>query len=357
MAVIGGNLERKEIGLPIGVSGTHDSTEINKTTGFLQLMEVDTDGLGRPIFAEKGSWTSDIIDLGDKFHDFEKVFTTNTITSASSFAVLTRVSDNNKDWSDWVAIAEDGAIQSDTKQYIQVRIDLFAGFATDDFVIAKSDFEKNKYIEEKMVHDISSILPTLTSNTSSQLGFSFASSVYNDNHPSYGAWKVFDKSDSGYYNSKNGSITGFVGFYFNSKIKFSKYKVRSGYDAKSSPKSWVIQGSNNTTDGTNGTWKDLDKQTNQTWTAVNIDKIYDIQINDKYHAYRLYFTENNGNTSYTCLGELDFYSDRTYSLSIKRDYQYDMTFDKTWADTGSLHRKKITREEWVKIDKLNITAR
>lgn len=147
MTIVGGNLERKEIGLPIGVSGTHNNTEIDLTTGYLRLAQVDTDGQGNPVYAEEGTWVSDVINLEDKFHDFEKVFASNIDNGTSSFAILTRVSDNNIDWSDWVAVGYDGAILSDTKQYIQVRVDLFAGFVTDVFIISNSDFEANEFVE------------------------------------------------------------------------------------------------------------------------------------------------------------------------------------------------------------------
>ncbi|MFJ6207302.1 hypothetical protein [Lysinibacillus sp. NPDC092081] len=354
MTVVGGNIERKEIGLPIGVSGTHNNTEINRATGLLQLMQVDVDDQGRPIYTEQGSWTSDVIDLGDKFKDFEKVFTTNTNNGASSFAVLTRVSDNDKDWSEWTAIAMDGAIQSDVKQYIQVRIDLFAGFVTDTFIIAKGDFNLNEYIEEKEFKAGSYIVPKLTSNTSSSEGFAFAETELNT---SYLAWKAFDKVDTSEgYVTKIGVKTGFLGFCFKDKKKIIKYKLRSGSGSSyvnSMPKSWVFQGSNDTTDGINGTWIDLDKQTNQVWSATITDKIYEISNKNDYLAYRLKFSENNGNTSYTGIGEMDFYEEGTTSLSLKRDYKYDMTLDSTWSDTGSLHRMKVTRDDWVKIDSLN----
>ncbi|MGN4125837.1 hypothetical protein ACMGD3_12620 [Lysinibacillus sphaericus] len=351
MALIGGNLEKKEIGLPIGVSGTHDNTEINKTTGFLQLVEVDVDGQGNPIYTEEGSWTSDVIDLGDVFQDFEKIFTTNTNNGASSFAVLTRVSDNGRDWSDWVAIAEDGAIQSDTKQYIQVKIDLFAGFVTDVFFISNSDFEENEFVTQKKLTDGGYKTPTLTSNTSSPLGFSFASSEYST---SYQAWKSFDKSDSGHFTTANNVSLGFLGFRFNEAKRFMKYKIRSTDLATLTPmpKNWILQGSDNTTNGTDGTWKNLDFQTNQSWTSPSTNKEYSFVNNTKYYAYRIKWSENNG-SSMTSVGELDFYEEGTTSLQLKREYQHDMTLDSTWSNTGSLHRKKITRVDWVRIDKLN----
>ncbi|MFI2129405.1 hypothetical protein ACH434_05040 [Lysinibacillus fusiformis] len=356
MALIGGNTEKKKIGLSIGVSGTHDKTKINKDTGFLELVDIDVDGEGKPIYLEQGSWTSDVIDLGDIFQDFEKVFTDSIVNGASSFAVLTRVSSNNYDWSDWVAIAEDGTIQSATKQFIQVRIDLFAGFVTDLFFIAKRDFNINEFLEEKEVKIGGYVVPKLTSNTSSSLGFAFSETEYSS---SYSAWYAFDKANKAEgYLSRNGFLTGFVGFYFNNPVRVSKYKVRSagGTSGQLSGmvKSWVLQGSLDTTNGTNGTWVNLDTQTNQSWTVGYQDKEYSISNKDTYKAYRLKFTENNGHASYTGLGELDFYGEGTTSLSLKRDYTYDKELDSTWSDTGSLHRKKITRSQWQRIDRLEV---
>ncbi|MGE8033857.1 hypothetical protein [Lysinibacillus sp. NPDC093692] len=132
---------------------------------------------------------------------------------------MTRVSDNGVNWSDWIVIAEDGAIQSETKKYIQVRIDLFAGFVTDEFIISKSDFNTNEYIEEKESKTSKYIAPTLTSNTSSPLGFAFSSSVLS---ASYATWMAFDKVDSNYFYTANEVIDGFLGFYFKERRRVTK---------------------------------------------------------------------------------------------------------------------------------------
>lgn len=354
MSIIGGNLEKKEIGLPIGISGTHNNTEINKSTGFLQLIEVDTDSQGKSIYAEQGSWTSDVIDLEDKFQDFDKVFTINTNNGSSSFAVLTRVSDNGRDWTDWIAIAEDGAIQSDTKQYIQVRIDLFAGFVTDEFVIAKSDFEKNEYVMLKTIFEGKYAVPTLTSNAPITDGFPFSSG---ENSPSTATWMAFDKRDAWYFLTASGTVKGFLGFYFNKRRRVSKYRLKSpetGTNFPYMPKTWFLQGSNDTTNGINGKWDDLDTQTNQTWNTINTFREFSI-INPKlYNAYRVNWSENNGYKSNTGIWELDFYEDSITSLSLNRDYKFDMTPDTTWSETGSLHKKKVTRNQWLRIDRMEV---
>lgn len=358
MAFIGGNTEKKEIGLPIGVSGTHLDTEIDNVTGYLRLAQIDIDGQGKPIYAEEGTWTSDVINLEDNFQDFEKVFTTHAHSGVSTFAILTRVSDNNINWSDWTAIAMDGTIQSDTKQYIQVKIVLYAGFVTDTFFIAKSDFNSNDYIIEKEYRAGSYIVPKLTSNTPTPFGFPFAQTEYSVNYP---IWKAFDKADvSEGYLTKSGVWEGFLGYYFNNGARVSKYKVRSsgsGSYLKHMPNEWVLQGSNNTTNGHDGTWIDLDVQINQIWTTGYTDKEYEIPNIERYFAYRIKWGVNNGNGAYTGVGELDFYENGTTSMSLKREYEYDMTMDDTWSDVGSLHRQKITRDDWLRIDKFFVVEK
>ena len=355
MTIIGGNLEKKEIGLPITISGTHRKTEINKVTGLLQLVEIDKDGEGKPIYEDEGTWTSDVINLGDKFQDFEKVFTTNTNTASSTFAVLTRVSDNGSTWSDWTPIAMDGTIQSETKQYIQVKIDLFAGFLADIFYIAKTDFDTNEFVEEVESKAGSYIVPTLTSNTSAGgFGFTFAETEYS---AGYSAWKAFDNIDSNEgYVTKSGVASGYIGFFFTDKVRITKYKVRSvgASYLKYMLRDWVLEGSPDTTDGHNGTWVELDKRDNQVWTVAFKDYEYEISNKERYSAYRIKFTTNNNNgTVYTEVGALNFFVPPNTALRLKRDYAYDMSMDSNWFETGSLHRHKITRSEWVKIDGFN----
>lgn len=154
MSIVGGIMEQKDIGLPISLGGTHHNTEIDSSTGFLRLKAVDLDATGKNIYAEEGSWISSVIDLEDKFADFGKVFTTDKIGLGSSMAILTRVSEDKNNWTDWVAVAMDGTIQSTKTQYIQIRIDFFAGFETDVYLISEFDnvvdvnlFDNNSFIE------------------------------------------------------------------------------------------------------------------------------------------------------------------------------------------------------------------
>lgn len=355
MALFGGNLEKKEIGLALGVSGTYKNTEIDKTTGHLRLTQMDFDSNENPIYAAEGSWTSDVINLGDKFNRYEKIFTTNTTNGSSSFTVSTRVSANGVNWSDWLPIAADGTIQSSMKPYIQVRIDLLAGFVSDEFIIAKGDFEANEFVEEKEYKKSGYIVPKLTSNTSSTEGFAFASSQYNTSYP---AWKAFDKVDTSEgYVTAGGTIAGFIGFCFNTEKIITKYKLRSmasNSHITSMPKNWIVQGSNNTTNGLDGDWVILDTQTNQSWKAVNTDNEYSFSTIAKFKAYRVKWSENNGYSTYTGIGELDFFENSLSTLKLKRDYIFEQQQDLDWSDVGSLHRIKISRGQWQRIDRLEV---
>lgn len=356
MATIGGNTEKKEIGLSIGVSGTHDKTKINKDIGYLELVDIDVDGQGKPIYVEQGSWTSDVIDLGDNFQAFEKVFTDSISTGVSSFAVLTRVSSNNYEWSDWTPIAEDGTIQSNTKQYIQVRIDLFAGFVTDVFLIANSDFEKNKFVIEKTLSDGMYIVPTLTSNTSSPLGLAFSSS---NAGAGYLAWKAFDGVNTSYMRTAVGQKTGFVGFLFNNPISITKYSIGNAQGlANTMATSWILQASEDTTDGINGQWLDLDTKTKQTWTTTETIREIPISNTKKFKAFRVLLSDPIVTSDTTVgIGSVNFFTPVKTVLQLKRDYNYDMVVDESWTEIGSLHRKSITRNEWLKIDRLDVKSK
>ena len=151
---VGGVVETKKIGLSIGTSGTHYNTFFDETDQTIKLLPADTDANGNPVYYNEGHWTSDAIDLQDKFKDYEKVFVDNINNGESSISVETRVSDDGITWDDWLPVLEDGSIQSATKQHIQVKITFKAGFVTDVFLISefnnesdKDLFDNNAYID------------------------------------------------------------------------------------------------------------------------------------------------------------------------------------------------------------------
>lgn len=46
--------------------------------------------------------------------------------------------------------------------------------------------------------------------------------------------------------------------------------------------------------------------------------------------------------------------DTSNGLRLKRDYTWTMDVDPTWAEAGSLHRKKIKQSDWKQINSLSI---
>lgn len=341
-------VEQKPIGIPIGTDGTFSNTEFKN--GAIQIKASSQEPLE---YYPMGLWTSNIVNIGDSFKDFGKIILTVTNKNGSKVEISTRTSADGVSFSIWQKTTEDGSIMSPKNKFLQVRLTLYAGATISKIDITNDEYiENNEFVESVVYQNGKYITPTLTSNTSSPLGFAFASSEA----PTYGAWRAFDKVNSNRYQTIDGQhLNGYVGFAFNTEsFSIEKYMVRSSpttaltYNIKD----WTIEGSNNTTNGTDGIWDTLDTQANQTWSSPNQDKIFNIPKTKPYKAFRLRWTANNGHTTQTMIGELDFFSAPVENIQLKRDYKFDMTQDSTWSDTGSLHRKDIIDNEWLKIDKL-----
>lgn len=149
MPTVGGVIEKKKIGLPLGSSGgTFYNTYYDNTDNSIKLSVAKLDGNGNPVYEEEGYWISDKINLQDKFKDYEKVFTTHVDNGSSHIVIQTRTSSDGINWDNWTPIAMDGTIQSETKQYIQVKIIFYAGFVTDVYLISDFDNEDEKKLFE-----------------------------------------------------------------------------------------------------------------------------------------------------------------------------------------------------------------
>lgn len=146
-------------------------------------------------------------------------------------------------------------------------------------------------------------IPKMTSNITPS-GRAFAKDIYST---SYDAWKAFNQvDDTEGYASKTGSGgVGFLGYEFDKPIAIAKYAVRSmagSSHLNKLPRDWTFEGSH---DGEK--WHVLDTQKNQTWTTVNTDKDYYVDIPKSYKMYRLNWSANNGFTGYTDVNELKMY--------------------------------------------------
>ncbi|GAB6930072.1 hypothetical protein JCM10914A_40550 [Paenibacillus sp. JCM 10914] len=151
------------------------------------------------------------------------------------------------------------------------------------------------------------IIPKMTSNTA-PYGLAFADTEYGTGSA---PWKAFDQIDNNEgYTTKNGSTVGFLGYIFDIPLYIGKYVIRSVTSAYliRMPKVWTFEGSNDTTNGRDGTWFTLDTRTNQSWSSGFMDIEFTIDNPQRFKAYRLNWTENNGNASFTSINELKMYS-------------------------------------------------
>lgn len=146
-------IETKEIGIDIGVGiGTFVNTEY--VNGSIQLKQKIGQINNKPVYEVKGYWESEVIDLKDRFREYKNVALKKTQKTKDICSIETRVSDDGINFDDYIPTTHDGRIQSDTKRFIQVKINFFAGLTEEFNEIAKFDsdektneWENNMYID------------------------------------------------------------------------------------------------------------------------------------------------------------------------------------------------------------------
>lgn len=161
-------------------------------------------------------------------------------------------------------------------------------------------FNPGKVSNPDIVQDV---IPTMTSNTTPS-GLAFASSIYS---ATFDAWYAFNKKDDNEGWAMRTGSTSYIGYGFTTPKRIIKYAIRSGNIPAELPKSWTLSGSNDSTNGADGTWTVIDRQTGQTWTTIYTEIEYTVQSPGVYKFYRLDISENNGNASYIGLNELKMY--------------------------------------------------
>lgn len=145
--------ETKEIGIALGVGlGTYSNTEY--INGVIKLTEITTTTSGESIYSSEGYWESEVIDLVDKFQDFDKVVLSKTHMNSDTIGVFTRTSDDGISFDNYVSVTVTGNIQSNTRRYVQVKIIFYAGYELTNFTLSDFDnisdvnlFDKPYYID------------------------------------------------------------------------------------------------------------------------------------------------------------------------------------------------------------------
>jgi hypothetical protein len=172
------------------------------------------------------------------------------------------------------------------------------------FLLINGEYRKVVSTSKNVYGDPSSTTatPSMTSNTTPS-GIAFASSKFS---ASYEPYKLFNNiDDTEGWVSVNGTNTGYAGYIFPSPVIIGKYTIRgNATNPSQNPKNFTFEASNDTTNGTDGTWVTLDTQVNQTMTIGNIDWIYSINNNTSYKAYRVNISANNGMAGFCGFNEL-----------------------------------------------------
>jgi microcystin-dependent protein len=140
----------------------------------------------------------------------------------------------------------------------------------------------------------------------------------------YFAWKAFN----GVTNNdcwQTTSTTGWIAYKFTSPKIINGYGIK-GYDYSSQyynrnnmnwhPKTWTLLGSNDTTNGSDGTWVTLDTQTNQTNWTYGENRYFYFNNSTSYTTYKLNITANNGHGSVVGIGELELYDNVALSQNL-----------------------------------------
>lgn len=204
----------------------------------------------------------------------------------------------------------------------------------------------NKFIStiQKKISD-STIIPKMTNNAApSGLAFSKGAMGVNE------AYLAFNQTDEneGYCSTSSSGGVGFLGYKFTSPKIISQYAVRNGTLSsyyKRLPRDWTFEGSNNSTNGSDGTWEVLDRQSKQIWSTPTTDKVFEIDNIKAFNMYRLNWTANGGATDYTSVGELKMFELLTVpSLIVMNDnnensfQKHGMNFDRSLNLSNRLNK-------------------
>ncbi|MGR6760457.1 hypothetical protein ACU1JV_01245 [Paenibacillus sp. T2-29] len=171
------------------------------------------------------------------------------------------------------------------------------------------------------------IIPKMTNNAAPS-GLAFSKGALGINE----AYLAFNQTDEteGYCSTSSSGGVGFLGYKFTTPKIVGKYAVRNGTLTSYNrlPKNWTFEGSNDSTNGFDGTWEVLDRQSKQIWSTPTTDKVFEIYNIKPFNVYRLNWTANNGATDYTSVGELKMFELLSVPSLIEMTHNSESSFQK-----------------------------
>ncbi|MGN7411889.1 hypothetical protein [Paenibacillus sp. SAF-068] len=150
---------------------------------------------------------------------------------------------------------------------------------------------------------IDSVPPMTSSNTPS--GFASASGYFSTSE----AWQAFSDKPSGSMVWISNARTGWICYRFDVPIVITKYTILPPSDNTSaltrSPKDWILEASNDSTNGSDGTWVTLDIVTGTTGWEMDKKKEFTFSNINSYISYRIRVTLNSGDSSYVSIWQIE----------------------------------------------------
>ncbi|MGE8038028.1 discoidin domain-containing protein [Lysinibacillus sp. NPDC093692] len=157
------------------------------------------------------------------------------------------------------------------------------------------------------IHSLESIdnwhEPKMTSDTSPAPIVASASSIWSTTFPAWKAFNGTNNDSSDCWVTVGGSIIGWIQIDFGIPTYCNQIKLtsRAGSTANACPKDFIISASN---DGVN--FDEIVTINGQTKWALNETRMFTFKNDKKYHIYRLTIISNDGYSSYSAIGKLQF---------------------------------------------------
>jgi hypothetical protein len=189
---------------------------------------------------------------------------------------------------------------------------------------------------------------SMTSNSTPSPYVASASSSLNSNYQAYEAFNGLLQGNQFWIGTGGGTDWLELDLGSGNAAILNTYSIQSpsiGGEDLHQPKNWTMQGSND-----NSTWTTVDTRTNQTSWGASQTRVYVCATQTTaYRYFRLNITANNGDPTYTDVGELSLYSSAA-NAKVLNSYavQFDNNGDpvnrapKNWTMQGSNDGKTWT---------------
>lgn len=167
-------------------------------------------------------------------------------------------------------------------------------------LLADSTWSEAIYNSTYFEKVVNAKVPTMTSNTAPS-GKCFASHSSNNSAP----YHAFDKTSTEWISSTTpNEANKSIGYIFTKPVCIKRLYNKNSDDGTHIIKTFILQGSNDTTNGIDGTWTDITTINNDKPSTRHGETTYNITNNEYYNAYRIFITKTGYHTAVT---ELQFY--------------------------------------------------